>query len=132
MSFNTPRWLADLQRLLTIRSQFIVSGHIRDTFLAPLPSGPALSPLVRTVWETLRLHDYQFLLLYDPADGLRVYPDEPLQREWAERLFDLKWPKGEPSNAGQPISLESLSKLLKNLVSQRTAMVPCYWILHRA
>jgi energy-coupling factor transporter ATP-binding protein EcfA2 len=50
-----------------------------------------------------------------------VYPDEPLQREWAERLFDLKWPKGEPSDAGQPISLESLSKLLKNLVSQRTA-----------
>ena len=121
MTFNAPRWLADLQRLLTIRSQFIVSGHIRDTFLTSLPSGPALSPLVRTVWETLRMHDYQFLLLYDPADGLRVYPNEPLQREWAERLFDLKLPNAESIDTGQPISLESLSKLLRNLVSQRTA-----------
>ena len=112
----TPRWVRDLERLLPIRSQFVVSGNIRDSFLTQLDSGPALTPLLRCLWETLRRQGYRCLLVFDPSDGIRVYPDEIAQRELAERLFKLKLADG-----CQMISLESLGALMKNLAGQREA-----------
>lgn len=114
MSLPVPRWLADLERLLPIRSQFVISGNIRDSFLAPLAGGPALVPLLRALWVSLSARDYRFLLVFDPADGLRVYPNEPEHRELAERLFDLKL-----ANGSQMVSLETLGTLMKSVSSQR-------------
>src|SRR3954463_5565725 len=82
-----PRWLVDLERLLPIRSQFVIAGSIRDSFLVPLASGPVLAPLLRALWESLRAKGFSCLLVFDPADGLRAYPDERESRELAERLF---------------------------------------------
>lgn len=113
---QAPRWSRDLERLLPIRSQYVVSGNIRDTFLTPLAGGPALVPLLRCLWETLRLQGTRCLLVFDPADGIRVYPNEPVPRELAERLFDLKLASGN-----QMISLETLTNLMKNLTAQREA-----------
>ena len=111
-----PRWLADLARTLPIRSQFIVSGNIRDSCLAPVGGAPALVPLMRALWETLRPMGFECLLVYDPADGIRAYPDQPAQRELAEKLFNLKLSQGP-----QIISLESLTQLMRQLSSERTA-----------
>jgi energy-coupling factor transporter ATP-binding protein EcfA2 len=116
MSVSVPRWLKDMERLLPIRSQFVISGNIRDSFLAPLESGPALVPLLRILWETLRGHGYRLLLVFDPADGLRVYPNEQESKELAERLFELKL-----GNGCQMVSLESLTSLMRNLTTQREA-----------
>ena len=85
MTLPTPRWLNDLERLLPIRSQFVVSGSIHDSVLTPLATGPALVPLIRALWEALKAKDYHFLLVHDPADGIRVYPDELALREQAEK-----------------------------------------------
>jgi ATP-dependent Clp protease ATP-binding subunit ClpB len=116
MSVPSPRWLTDLERLLPIRSQFVVSGSIRDSFLVPLASAPALAPLLRAVWEALKARGYMGLLVFDPADGLRVYPDEHDIREQAERLFDLKLAGG-----CQMMSLETLTNLMKKVTAQRDA-----------
>lgn len=116
MTLPKPRWLADLERLLPIRSQFVVSGSIRDNFLVPLAGGPALVPLLRAAWESLRAQGCRCLLVFDPADGIRVYPNETEVRELAERLFDLKL-----ANGSQMISLETLAALMKNLAGQREA-----------
>jgi len=116
LSIEKPRWILDLERLLPIRSQFIVSGSIRDNFLAEVAGAPALVPLLRTLWETLRSLGYRCLLVYDPADGVRVYPNETATRELAERLFELRLGEGT-----QKISLETLAALMKNLTSQREA-----------
>lgn len=116
MSHPAPRWLSDLERLLPIRSQFAVSGNIRDSFLVQLGSGPALVPLLRALWESLKSRGYRCLLVYDPPDGVRVYPNEPEPRELAERLFELKLASGP-----QIISLETLANLMKNLSAQREA-----------
>lgn len=115
---TTPiyRWLADLERLLPIRSQFAVSGDIRDSFIVPMASGTALVPLIRAAWETLKKRGYRFFLVYDPADGVRVYPDEPAERELATRLFDLKL-----SNGCQMVSLETLAGIMKKLSAEREA-----------
>ena len=114
MSVPAQRWLSDIARLLPIRSQFVVGGAIRDRFLAELPGGPALVPLLRALWESLRAQGYACLVVFDPADGLRVYPDEREARELAERLFDLKLAGGT-----QMASLESLTGLMKKLVAER-------------
>ncbi|MDP4029817.1 MAG: AAA family ATPase [Gallionella sp.] len=116
MTLPTSRWLTDFERLLAIRSQFVVSGSIHDNFLASLSTGPALVPLIRAVWETLKAKNYRFLLVYDPADGLRVYPDEPGTRELAEKLFELKLKSG-----CQLVSLETLTNIMKTLVTLREA-----------
>ncbi|WP_036596064.1 AAA family ATPase [Ottowia thiooxydans] len=118
MSEQTPRWLADVARTLPIRSQFVVSGNIRDTFLARVPgqSSPALVPLQRALWETLRASGFGCMLVYDPADGIRAYPDEPEPRQLAERLFGLKLAGG-----AQMLSLESLTNLMRQLTGERQA-----------
>jgi hypothetical protein len=116
MTTPTYRWLADLERLLSIRSQFVVSGDIRDSFIVPMASGTALVPLIRATWETLKKRGYRFFLVYDPADGVRVYPDETAERELASRLFDLKL-----SNGCQLVSLETLASIMKKLSAEREA-----------
>jgi hypothetical protein len=116
MTISSPRWLQDLQRLLPIRSQFVLSGNIRDSYISPVAAGNALVPLTRCLWESVRQQGFQFLLIFDPADGLRVYPDEPAARDLATRLFDLKLCDGL-----QMISLESLSKLMRKLSQEREA-----------
>lgn len=116
MSPPISRWLADVARMLPIRSQFVVSGNIRDTFLAGVSGQEALVPLQRALWETLRASGFGCMLIYDPADGIRVYPDEPEPRQLAERLFGLKLAGG-----AQMLSLESLTNLMRTLTAERQA-----------
>ena len=112
----TPRWQLDLERLLAIRAQFVISGSIHDNFLTPTAGGPALVPFIRALWESLKIRHYRYLLIYDPTDGIRVYPDEAANREQAEQLFDLKLKSGT-----QIISLETLATVMKSCSTQREA-----------
>lgn len=113
----TPRWILDLDRLLPIRAQFVVSGNIRDHFLAPLGNGNLTPvPLIRCLWRALQRQGYQFLLVYDAVEGIRPYPNEPEVVELATRLFDLKLQDG-----AMPMGLESLSALMRRLTRTRDA-----------
>ena len=114
----TPRWIQDLERQLPIRSQFVVSGNIRDSFLTPLKESQTLTlaPLIRSLWASLNAQGYQLLLVYDPIDGIRPYPNEPKVVELATRLFDLKL-----QNGCMPASLESLTDIMKSVSAQREA-----------
>lgn len=113
----TPRWIRDLDRLLPIRSQFIVAGNIRDHFLTALGNGNRTPvPLIRCLWGALQQQDYRFLLIYDPVEGLRPYPNEPEAVELATRLFDLKLQDG-----AMPMGLDSLTSLMKRLTRMRDA-----------
>ncbi len=113
----TLRWVRDVERLLPIRSQFILSGHIRDHFLWPLPNGGVqLLPLLRCLWESLQGCGFFGILVYDPADGLRAYPPDPTVRERLEKLLELKL---SGPGGGQPVSLERLGQAMKTVVMQR-------------
>jgi energy-coupling factor transporter ATP-binding protein EcfA2 len=112
-----PRWLRDLERLLPIRSQFVVSGNIRDHFLMPLENGASTpAPLTRCLWSSLRRQGYRFLLIFDPVEGLRPYPNEPEAVALATRLFDLKLQEGF-----MPMGLERLAGVMKRLTRMRDA-----------
>jgi energy-coupling factor transporter ATP-binding protein EcfA2 len=112
----TPRWLRDLERLLPIRSQFIVSGNIRDSLLSPIGQTPVPVPFLRGLWEKLKVQGYRYLLIYDPADGIRVYPNEPAAVELAAKIHELKLQDGV-----MPMGLESLVSLMKKLSTSREA-----------
>ncbi len=112
----TPRWIRDLARLTPIRSQFVIAGNIRDSFLTPLEGGVTLAPLLRCLWAHLAALDYRFLLVYDPIDGLRPYPNEPAAVEQAVKLFDLKLADG-----AMAMSLENLIGVMKKVAGQREA-----------
>ena len=112
----TPRWLKDFERLLPIRSQFIVSGNIRDSLLASVGPSQVPVPLLRGLWEKLKRLDYRYLLIYDPADGVRVYPNEPAVVELATKIHELKLQDGV-----MPMGLESLIQLMRKLTASREA-----------
>lgn len=108
-----PRWIADLHRLIGIRPQFILSGPIRDLFLIPLDEQYVLLPTLDGLWEALAMHGYQFLLVYDRIDGMRVHPNTPAARQLASRILNSDFNKGDPI----PISLNRLPGLLRPLIT---------------
>jgi hypothetical protein len=112
----TPRWLRDCERLLPIRSQYIVSGNIRDSVLTAIGNSVVPVPLLRGLWERLKALDYRYLLIYDPADGVRVYPNEVEVVELATQHHALKLQDGV-----MPMGLESLVGLMRKLTASREA-----------
>ena len=65
----TPRWLRDIFRFLPVKSQFVLSGNVRDKF--PFPTGSAFAPygLMQYVAEALHLRGFENVLVFDPVDG---------------------------------------------------------------
>ncbi|MDR3351493.1 MAG: AAA family ATPase [Zoogloeaceae bacterium] len=117
MTETSPRWARDIERLLPIRAQFILTGNIRDHFLTALAGGRRTpAPLMRCLWNTLAGQGFRFLLVYDPVGGVRPYPAEPEIVAEAVRLFDLKL-----QDDAMPMSLERLIDLMRHLVRQREA-----------
>jgi ATP-dependent Clp protease ATP-binding subunit ClpB len=73
-----PRWVRELKHMLPVRSQFVLSGNIRDNFLIPVDgqSTPAVISLVDSLWVTLSVLGYECLVVYDRVDGLRVVSND--------------------------------------------------------
>jgi len=73
MSTNfTPRWIRDIQRFLNIKSQFILSGNVRDIY--PFYKEERVLPfqLKNYMRENLKLDGYQYFICYDPIDGFTL------------------------------------------------------------
>jgi len=69
----TPRWIKDVFRFLPVKSQFVLSGNIRDRF--PFPLGldkyiPCSLPQYLT--DTLKLCGYQYFISFNPVEGFSV------------------------------------------------------------
>lgn len=88
-----PPWLDDLVRSLPTRSQFVLWGDIRDTYLVPIDGHRVTLPIIPSVWEALSAQGYEFLLVYDRTDGLTVFPAEDSARAAAGA-----WISTGPSN----------------------------------
>ena len=74
-----PKWLRDIDAALSIRSQFVLSGNIRDYVLIGR-QGLAACPLIDAIWSILEPRDFQGILVWDPIDGLSSFPEgRPIQ-----------------------------------------------------
>ncbi|MFN9388770.1 MAG: ATP-dependent Clp protease ATP-binding subunit, partial [Betaproteobacteria bacterium] len=106
MSVPVPRWLGDLERLLPILSQFVLSGNVRDLAILEAAGKPVLVPLVRALWDRLGARGYRFALVNDMVEGGRVSPDQYSLR--AEAAQWLQLPRGD---GAAPMGLEALAQL---------------------
>jgi ATP-dependent Clp protease ATP-binding subunit ClpB len=111
-----PRWLADVERLLPIRSQFVLSGNIRDLAIVDVGDAPVLVPLVRALWERLAAQGYRFIVLHDVVEGVRIYPNDETLRKQASEWLQL--PKAD---GAAPMGLEALAQLAAKVASLREA-----------
>ena len=114
-----PKWLADLDRLLPIRSQFVLSGNIRDTFLVETGGATTLAPVLRALWLRLKARGYAFMLVYDRTDGISIYPKDRALQQQAASMLALKL-KDDGTMAA---NLDALYELMKSAVALREARV---------
>jgi hypothetical protein len=71
-STQKPRWLRDLIRFLPLRSQFVLSGNVRDLQIhEPAPGEVTAVPLVTILVDQLRKAGYQRIVTFDPVTGFR-------------------------------------------------------------
>jgi ATP-dependent Clp protease ATP-binding subunit ClpB len=106
-----PQWVSEIRRSLVARPQFILSGNIRDMYLTPFDGEIALLPIIPCIWESLSQEGYDFLLVYDMVDSLRVYPEEPSTLKAAECSSNLGI-----KNGSRVISQQELPRCLRSVV----------------
>ena len=116
---NLPKWLADLDRLIAIRSHFVLSGNIRDTFLIDLGGSPTLAPVMRALWLRLKQRGYAYFVVWDRVDGISVYPKEAAAQRDASSMLGLKLKEDGTMAA----SLDALYDVMKRAVALREARV---------
>jgi ATP-dependent Clp protease ATP-binding subunit ClpA len=71
-----PSFIRELDATLSVHSQYVLSGNLYDSFLYPGENGIALLPLRDLLWDALQASGISCLLVYDPVDGLRVFPED--------------------------------------------------------
>jgi hypothetical protein len=69
---DKPRWLRDFHRFLPLKSQFVLSGNVRDHQLSSAGASVAAQPLVQHLASELHETGYEHVVVYDPVGGFRV------------------------------------------------------------
>ena len=68
-----PRWLRDLIRFLPLKSQFLLSGNVKDLQTQEIGPGViAAAPLITVLASELTAAGFAQVLVYDPVSGFRV------------------------------------------------------------
>ncbi|MFI0351581.1 AAA family ATPase [Actinomadura sp. 9N407] len=117
-----PPFIRELDATLSVHSQYVLSGNLYDSFLAPPldGAGPArLLTLRDLLWESLRSSGSSCMVVYDPVDGLQVHPDtgDEISEEAgraADRLLG-KRKDGKPSLEALTGHLASVARPSDNL-----------------
>lgn len=117
-AFERPRWLRDLLRFLPLKSQFVLSGNVRDLQLSQMNGAVAARPLMATLATELREAGFVDVLGYDPVAGFRVLTtsvDDPVTASATLTQLGL-----QPGTTGlAPAGLELFSQTLERVVTRQ-------------
>src|SRR5262245_16711066 len=109
------RWLRDLRRFLPLKSQFVLSGNVRDYHLLQhAPGAVSPAPLVAVLDSELRGAGYAHTVTYDLARGFRVPASDPKAAAAGERI--LRSIGLAPAGGCAPAGLDLLGEALERLV----------------
>lgn len=72
---GAPRWLRDLARFLPLKSQFILTGNIRDLQVRDVGGVRTAVPLKDLLAASLQQAGYASVIDYDPVTGFSVAPN---------------------------------------------------------
>ncbi|MEM1276726.1 MAG: AAA family ATPase [Pseudomonadota bacterium] len=101
-----PAWFSELATGLAIRSQFVVTGNVRDVYPLNLGTEIEFAQFDSAVWTVLENCGCTLLLTHDPVEGLKIH-DECDQR-FKEVLDDLGFELGKVSET--PAEIGALAK----------------------
>ncbi|MCB1227107.1 MAG: ATP-dependent Clp protease ATP-binding subunit [Verrucomicrobiales bacterium] len=114
-----PRWLLDLIRFLPLRSQFVLSGNVRDQYPEEMQGGMVVPmPLVSYLGTELQKEGMAHFLAFDPAQGFSVprLPrlDAAAEREFFTKLLGLTWAENGCSAASSERFFEVLEVVARH------------------
>jgi energy-coupling factor transporter ATP-binding protein EcfA2 len=113
--YTKPRWLRDLLRFLPLKSQFVLSGNVRDLQTQEVSPGViAAVPLLTVLSAELVRAGFAQSLVYDPVAGFRVLgqSETPPDAENVLQGFGLV-----PSNGAAPAGSDLLAATLERVVT---------------
>ncbi|MEO0625060.1 MAG: AAA family ATPase [Pseudomonadota bacterium] len=117
MPANKARWLRDLLRFLPLRSQFVLSGNVRDLQADQSAAGIAPMPINLILSNALRERHYEVVIFYDPIRGFRVETPDPRHR--ALEVSFLETVGLTPADGIAAAGLELFRTTLARIVEQR-------------
>lgn len=118
MAYRDPRWLQDLRRFLPLKSQFVVTGNVRDLQATELGPGAVTSlRFDQTLANALFAHGYRQVLHFDQLRGFQpMSPTVPAAQEGpSDGLIEA------PATNGAPTGADALSGFLPRLVRHERA-----------
>ena len=119
---NRPRWLRDLLRFLPLKSQFVLSGNVRDLQLGQTETGVvATKTLVALLSDELVGAGYGDVIVYDPVNGFRAAQRKD-GGQGSQVLSSLGLTPGPDGVA--PAGSDLLSEVLRRLSARPPAEPP--------
>ncbi len=125
--YTKPRWLRDLLRFLPLKSQFVLSGNVKDLQTQEVTSGiVAAAPLLSILGAELVVAGFAQVLVYDSISGFSVLGPSGTTPEAESMLqgFGLN-----PSNGVAPAASDLLAVTLDRVVTSEgppTAVIVDY------
>lgn len=114
-----PRWLRDLKRFLPLRSQFVLSGNIRDQFPISVDGAPPmLLPIVDYLGAELSRSGIQRVVAYNPVTGFYL-PNAIERNNESDAAFFKECGIDVTTNGGTPVSLERFFEQLRPLITSQ-------------
>jgi len=114
---SRSRWLRDLIRFLPLKSQFILSGNVRDLQIENKKSGAVVRSLTSFLNRELRTYGYSQVLCYDTINGFKSIDPatDPQGNEAAENL--MKQLGLQPVNGCAPAGLDLFEEVLEKVIT---------------
>jgi hypothetical protein len=114
-SYQKPRWVRDLARFLPLKSQFVLSGNVRDLqVIEAQPGAYAPVPLIHALHVELKSAGYGAMLSYDIVSGFTAFGlNEGELAAGRTAMERLGLPSGtENAPAGLPLLMETIDRLV--------------------
>ncbi|TMI99574.1 MAG: ATP-dependent Clp protease ATP-binding subunit [Alphaproteobacteria bacterium] len=115
VAFQKARWIRDLLRFLPLRSQFVLSGNVRDLQAHEVaPREIAAAPLITTLSDELHKSGYANVVSFDLLAGFRVVQGRETTAANADDI--LRRLGLTPADGSAPAGLDLLTQVLERFV----------------
>src|SRR5262245_33479410 len=89
LAYEKPRWLRDFARFLPLKSQFVLSGNVRDLQIVETAPGIlAPVPLAQAVHQELKSAGYGATLVYDLVSGFGSVGSDPREAAAGRQVME--------------------------------------------
>ena len=114
IEMQQAKWLRDLKRFLPLKSQFVLSGNVRDLQIENKISGSIVRPLISCLKGELRSYGYSQVLCYDVVNGFKSVDPDQQGYEAAENI--MKQLGLQPANGCAPAGINLFEAVLEKVI----------------